>query len=167
MTKQLSNIHPAIIESLYQQALALAEEVRSAFGGDDISPPPAPPSIAGNSTEDIPALARFIVARQATHSTAVLMHILAWTLNQRAFLEGTLNKAELRRHCRLPQPVLSADDLEERALLPDSLRDLVERIHAFHARILRLDRQAKRPAPVPERVQHEPPVSVGALQAIS
>ena len=67
------------------------------------------------------------------------MHILAWLLNQRAFLSGELNENQLRRHGRLPAERPSMPGMMDK-LLPQT-RQLVRDSERLHERVARLDRE--------------------------
>ncbi|MGX7896597.1 DUF1465 family protein [Tsuneonella sp. HG222] len=123
-----ASISPTIIESLYTEALTLADEVRAAF---DLS---GRLDLAG-ADED---LARVALSCEALRTTTRMMHAIAWLLNQRAFFAGELSEFQLRHHGRLPggQPPADADQLA--MLTPDLVR-LIRRTERFHDRIARLD----------------------------
>lgn len=124
-----ADISPAIVHALYLDALALAEETRSAF---DLS---GRLEAVGEGGE----LMRVALSCEALRTTTRMMHAIAWLLNQRAYLEGELSEFQLRRHGRLPPNQCDADSAQL-ALLDPALQDLVQRTQRFHARIARLDR---------------------------
>jgi regulator of CtrA degradation len=123
-----ADISPAIVETLYCDALALADEARAAF---DMSG--RLDALAENEE-----LARVALSCEALRTTTRMMHALAWLLNHRAFFAGELSEFQLRRHGRLPvaQPDGDPDQL---ALLDPRLQELVARSKRFYARIARLD----------------------------
>src|SRR5690348_2359305 len=85
-----TNLSEPIIETLYCEALVLADEVRAAF---DLSPRPV------SVNED---LVRIALSVEGLRTTTRMMHILAWLLNHRAFFTGELSEFQLRRHGTLP-----------------------------------------------------------------
>lgn len=123
-----ASLNPTIIETLYCEALELADEARSAF---DLSGR----LDAAGANQD---LARIALSCEALRTTTRMMHAIAWLLNQRAYFKGELSEFQLRRHGRLPaaQPEPDADNL---SLLDDGLRELIERTRRFYARVARLD----------------------------
>lgn len=123
-----ASIEPHIVETLYCEALVLADEVRDAF---DMSGRMS--SVALN--ED---LARIALSCEALRATTRMMHIIAWLLNHRAYFNGEIKDFQLRRHGRLPRDKGQASP-DQMALLPPALRTLVEHTSEFHARIARLD----------------------------
>lgn len=129
MTRPAS-IEPHIVETLYCEALVLADEVRDAF---DMSGRMS--RVAEN--ED---LARIALSCEALRATTRMMHVIAWLLNHRAYFNGEINDFQLRRHGRLPRDKGQAS-AEQMALLPPDLARLVEHTSEFHARIARLDVQ--------------------------
>lgn len=122
-----SDISEPIIESLYSEALVLADEVRAVF---DLRPVSGPDS-------DGDAL-RFAMSIEGLRTTTRIMHVLAWLLNQRAYQSGQMTAFQLRRHGTLPPDRES--DPANLALLEWATRDLIAATEALHARIARLDR---------------------------
>ncbi|MGQ7830895.1 DUF1465 family protein [Altererythrobacter sp. Z27] len=115
-----------IIESLYSEALLLADEVRSVFALG-----------MGEPAADTSDQLRLALSSEGLRATTRMMHILAWLLNQRAYFAGELNEAQLRRHGRLPEDRPSrAEDLD---LLEHGTRDLIDDTIRLHRRIARLD----------------------------
>jgi len=126
---QPANISPSIIETLYEDALLLADEARASFDMEDGY---------GGVNEDA-SVARVAMSCEALRTTTRMMHAIAWLLNQRAFLSGEISEFQLRHHGRLP-PAQPQPDREQIALLPPYIADLVDRSVQFYARIERLDR---------------------------
>ncbi|MGC1269980.1 MAG: DUF1465 family protein [Croceibacterium sp.] len=123
-----ADLSPTIVETLYCEALVLADEARAAF------------DLSGRLTlasldED---LARIALSCEALRTTTRMMHAIAWLLNQRAYFHGELSEFQLRRHGRLP-PAQPDGDPAQTAFLPPEMQDLVVRSRRFYARIERLD----------------------------
>ncbi len=126
---QTADLSPTIVEALYSEALALADEVRAAF------------DLSGRltlATED-EDLARVALSCEALRTTTRVMHAIAWLLNQRAYLAGELSEFQLRRHGRLPPDRLVPATAHFDRLAPE-LVELIDRTQRFYARIERLDR---------------------------
>jgi regulator of CtrA degradation len=123
-----ADLSPTIIESLYCEALVLADEARAAF---DLS---GRLDIAGENED----LARVALSCEALRTTTRMMHAIAWLLNQRAYFSGEISEFQLRHHGRLPpaQPASSPEQLE---MLGPATQELIRRTERFHARIARLD----------------------------
>lgn len=142
-----ADISPAIVEALYSDALALADEARAAF---DMS---GRLDIIGASEE----MSRIALSCEALRTTTRMMHALAWLLNHRAYFAGELSEFQLRRHGRLPPPQPESDPAQF-AMLDARLQSLVLRSKRFYERIERLDRAwrdrfAMQPAAV-HRLRH-------------
>lgn len=123
-----ADLSPTIVETLYCEALILADEARDAF------------DLSGRLTmaaedED---LGRVALSCEALRTTTRMMHALAWLLNQRAYFHGELSEFQLRRHGRLPPAQVDSDPAQT-AMLPPHIADVVERTRRFYARITRLD----------------------------
>ena len=115
-----------IIESLYEEALALADETRNAFylSLTDAAFPADDP-------------ARLALSIEGMRTTTRIMHVLAWLLNQRAYLKGELTEAQ-----ELRDGVLGTDrpsDPEQMRLLEPETRALIDDTERLYARITRLD----------------------------
>ena len=116
-----ADINPRIVDSLYCDALLLADELRARFGGDF--------SIG----ED--CAARVALSCEGLRATTRTMHCLAWLLNHRAYFAGEISEFQLRRHGRLPAPSASGD----LAMVPDDAARLVRMSERLFARIERLE----------------------------
>ena len=116
-----ADINPRIVDALYSDALVLADELRTRFGGDF--------SIG----ED--CAARVALSCEGLRATTRTMHCLAWLLNHRAFFAGEISEFQLRRHGRLPVRSASGD----LALVPDDAARLVRMSERLFTRIERLE----------------------------
>ena len=115
-----------IIESLYSEALLLADEVRSAFALG-----------MGETAPDTGDNIRLALSAEGLKATTRMMHILAWLLNQRAYFSGEMNESQLRRHGRLPDDRASRE--EDLELLEPATRALINDTISMHRRIARPD----------------------------
>ncbi len=122
------DISPTIVETLYREALDLAEEAREVF------------DMSGrlDAVSHQETTARIALSCEALRSTTRMMHAIAWLLNHKAYINGELSEFQLRRHGRLPprQPETDAGQLEH---LDPVVRDLIDRSKRFYQRIERLD----------------------------
>ena len=123
-----ADINPRIVDSLYCDALLLADELRARFGGDF--------SIG----ED--CAARVALSCEGLRATTRTMHCLAWLLNHRAFFAGEISEFQLRRHGRLPAPSASGD----LSMVPADAARLVRLSERLFARIERLENAWRRGA---------------------
>jgi regulator of CtrA degradation len=120
-----------IIETLYTEALVLADEVRAVFSAGT-RPVESPDPMRGDG-----AMIRLALSTEGLKTTTRMMHVLAWLLNQRAFFSGELTATQLRRHGSLP-PDRKADE-EALARLEPETRALIEETVSLYRRIARLD----------------------------
>lgn len=125
------DINCEIIEELYSQALVLADDARTVF------------DLRRTDTAVQPDdLTRVALSIEGLRTTTRLMHVLAWLLNQRAFLAGELSAAQLAHHNELPEE-RNADPANLEALEPET-RALIRESQDLHARVARLDREMRR-----------------------
>lgn len=135
-----AKITPRLIESLYSEAMLLADEARAYFDEQ--------------SREERAELSPFVRVGFACESLKVttrIMHIVAWLLTQRAVESGEIKDAEGRR----PERRLGhANDSDPMVVdqIPETARKLVSASTDLYARIKRLDEgQMEEPAASPAR----------------
>jgi regulator of CtrA degradation len=116
-----------LVDSLYTEAMLLADEARSYF--DD----------AGRDERStLEPFARVGFACESLKVTTRIMHIVAWLLTQRAIESGEIPMREGRRperrlgHAQESDPVVIAT-------LPPSARKLINASADLYARVKRLD----------------------------
>ncbi|MFB0612591.1 DUF1465 family protein [Aurantiacibacter poecillastricola] len=122
------NLHPLLVENLYEEALSLSEEARDVFDESVLLASAGEPGRA----------ARAALRQEALRTTTRMMHAIAWLLNQRAFLAGELTEFQLRQHGTLPTSPPAGDD-DDLALLPAAVAEIAERTIAFYRRLERVD----------------------------
>jgi regulator of CtrA degradation len=127
----VAHINPRIVETLYIEALVLADAARSRFdqlrdaqSGENGVRPADPDPVE--------------VTCEALRTTTRVMHCLAWLLNHRAWFAGQINALQLRRHGRLISH-FPASDPQTVARLPEDLRALVHQSERLYAHIQRLE----------------------------
>src|SRR5690606_27814516 len=113
---QTADLSPTIVETLYAEALQLADEARNAF------------ELSGLLTvaSDDEDLARIALSCEALRTTTRMLHAIAWLLEPRADFAGELSEFPLRSHGRLPPPHPEGDPGRP-ALLPPEATALIER----------------------------------------
>lgn len=120
-------ITPRVIDSLYVEAMVLADEARAYFDH--------------NGREDrmaLDPLLRVGFSCESLKVTTRLMHVIAWLLTQRAVEAGELSADQARRPTRrLGESVESDEELLEQ--LPESAISLVRASCDLYARVQRLD----------------------------
>jgi regulator of CtrA degradation len=116
-----------LIDSLYTEAMLLADEARSYFddaGRDDRA--------------SLEPFARVGFACESLKVTTRIMHIVAWLLTQRAIESGEIPNREGRR----PERRLGQAQDSDRAVvdqLPEAARHLINSSADLYARVKRLD----------------------------
>jgi regulator of CtrA degradation len=136
-----SRITPRLIESLYTEAMVLADEARAYFDDE------------GRSERlTLEPFVRVGFACESLKVTTRIMHIVAWLLTQRAVETGEITNPEGRR----PERRLGkAGDSDPRIVeqLPESATKLIHASTDLYARIKRLDegQMMDEPAPSPAR----------------
>lgn len=123
-----ADISPTIVETLYRDALELADEARAAF---DMS---GRLDVVSEDEE----LSHVALSCEALRTTTRMMHAIAWLLNHRAYFKGELSEFQLRRHGRLPPPQPESDP-DQLAMLGPDLQLLIGRTKRFYDRVSRLD----------------------------
>lgn len=132
-----SRITPRLVESLYTEAMLLADEARTYF------------DIGSRADRDL--LEPFIRVGFACESLKVttrLMHIIAWLLTQRAVETGELSVETSRRperrlgHAGASDPVVVDQ-------LPQAARSLISSSIDLYERVRRLDEEQLNNQPVP------------------
>lgn len=136
-----ARITPRLIDSLYTEAMLLADEARAYF--DD----------SGRDERlTLDPFARVGFACESLKVTTRIMHIIAWLLTQRAVESGEIAGRDGRR----PERRLGhANESDEQvvALLPTSARRLIGASADLYARVKRFDegQVSSEPAPSPAR----------------
>lgn len=121
-----ADINPRIVDALYGEALLLADELRSRFGGEFRA--------EGDAAADV------ALTCESLRATTRTMHCLAWLLNHRAYFAGEISEFQLRRHGRLPPGVPSGD----LARLPEDAARLMRISERLFARVERLEKAWRR-----------------------
>ena len=136
-----ARITPRLVDSLYTEAMVLADEARAYF--DD----------AGREEQKtLEPFARVGFACESLKVTTRIMHIVAWLLTQRAIESGEIRRPDGRR----PERRLGrASDSDQAVVeqLPANARQLIAASSDLYARIQRLDegQLADEPPPSPAR----------------
>jgi regulator of CtrA degradation len=126
-----------LVDSLYVEAMLLADEVRAYFdeGGRE-------------EREALPPLLKVSFSCESLKVTTRLMHVIAWLLTQRAIESGEISFAQGRAPAR--RLGIAADsETEMLAGLPESARVLIEASQDLYARVKRIDESLERPTVVP------------------
>ena len=123
-------MHQQVVDDLYVEALALADEARARFDLRERA--------AGDHAGD---MARVALSIEGLKTTTRIMHVLAWLLNQRAYQSGELTKLQLLRHGTLGEERPS--DPGNMQKLDLTTRSLIRDTERLHARVARLDSEMR------------------------
>lgn len=138
-----TSLNKSVIETLYGEALILADEARGTF---DLTQFSASPDGETNAL-------RLALSIEGLRATTRIMHVLAWLLNHRAFFAGEMTLDQLRRHALLPPDRPS--DPENMALLPPHTRAVIDQSERIHAQIVRLDAAERKNTIPPTPAVHQ------------
>lgn len=125
---EYTDINPAIVDSLYREAIDLADEARHLFDGPE----------SARETRMMSDQTHIALSCEALRTTTRMMHAIAWLLNHKAHHNGEMSQFALRRQGRLPNSE-TQDSQDRLALLDEDVCDLIGRTKNFYARIQRLD----------------------------
>jgi regulator of CtrA degradation len=122
-----SRIHRRLVDSLYVEAMLLADEARAYFD-----------EIGRDERDALTALNRVAFSCESLKVTTRLMHIIAWLLTQRAVQSGELSPGEALRPSRRlgDAPETSADVL---AAMPAQATTIMLTSIDLYRRVARLD----------------------------
>ena len=124
-----------LVDSLYVEAMVLADEARSYFDG--------------RADADREALApdlRVHFACESLRVTTRLMHIIAWLLTQRAVAAGEITTNEARTPDRRLGEAPESDQQLARGF-PEAARELIQASQGLYDRVRRLERMSGAPVP--------------------
>ena len=136
-----ARITPRLIDSLYTEAMLLADEARAYFneaGRDD--------------RQSLEPFARVGFACESLKVTTRIMHIVAWLLTQKAVETGEIISADGRRPERRLGHANDSDPLVV-SQLPEAASRLIGASADLYSRVKRLDegQLVEEPAPSPAR----------------
>jgi len=128
-----TELTPKLVDSLYVEAMVLADEARSYF---DMS--------ARDERDALDPLTRVGFACESLKVTTRLMHIIAWLLTQRAVSAGEISRDEARTPDRRMGEAPRTDHLLA-LKFPDAARLLIQQSEELYDRCRRLDRIREEP----------------------
>ena len=123
-----SPMHRRLVDSLYVEAMLLADEVRCYFDES-----------GRTERETLTPLGRVTFSCESLKVTTRLMHVIAWLLTQRAVLAGELDRQDALDPSRRlgDAPVTEVGVIGE---MPADARVLIAVSIDLHRRVARLDR---------------------------
>ena len=137
MPDSQSRIAPRLIDSLYTEAMILADEARAYFDEE-----------GRDERTTLPPFVRVGFASESLKVTTRIMHIVAWLLTQRAVETGEIRGADGRRPERRLGKAGESDPMVVNQL-PETARKLVNASADLYARVKRLDEGQLVDEPVP------------------
>ena len=123
-------ITPMLVESLYLEAMALADEARGYFDRE-----------GATDRGKLEPVARVAFSCEALKVTTRLMHVVSWLLVCKAVQAGELNEAEAGHPDRRLGQASDSENSVRLAYLPTRSREIVERSRDLYDRVSRLDAQ--------------------------
>lgn len=126
-----------LIDSLYVEAMVLADEARGYFDQHGRA-----------EREALPPLLRVGFSCESLKVTTRLMHIIAWLLTRRAVDAGEISEAAAADPDRRLGHAAASDDAALSAL-PDTARAIVAATSDLYGRVRRIDEGIERRLPAP------------------
>ncbi len=136
-----SALTPKLVDSLYVEAMVLADEARSYFD-----------SAARDDRLALEPVDRVGFSCESLRVTTRLMHVIAWLLTQRAVAAGELSRAQAGEGERRLGPAQPSDSaLMPR--LPEQAAELIRASEELYERVRRIDQSgfAEEPGSGPAR----------------
>ena len=126
-SQQAPRYHRKLIDSLYVEAMVLADEARTYFD-----------ELGREERETLEALMRVAFSCESLKVTTRLMHIIAWLLTQRAVQAGEISEGEAMLPSRRlgVGPETEADTL---AAMPPEAAAIINSSIDLHRRVARFD----------------------------
>ena len=124
---QRSRLGPRVIDSLYVEAMLLADEARAYFdhrGRDE--------------RKSLSGILQVGFSCESLKVTTRLMHVVAWLMTQRAVEAGDLSRTEELAPKRRLAPAAESDE-ELLPQLPQAARDIIAASCELYARVERID----------------------------
>jgi len=126
-TNAESRLHRRLVDTLYVDAMVLADEARGYFDEGGRA-----------DREALDPMARVSFSCESLKVTTRLMHVIAWLLTQRAVAAGELSRAQAgEAERRLGEAPQTDRDLFPR--LPEAAADLVRASEELYDRVSRID----------------------------
>ncbi len=126
-----------LLDSLYLEAMLLADEVRAYFD-----------NAARQERDDMTPMDRVVFSCESLKVTTRLMHVIAWLLTQRAVEVGEISAEGARSPSRRLGPAVETD-AATLARLPPEARDFVDASIDFYRRVMRIEAGLGDDLPVP------------------
>lgn len=123
----LATLQERLVESLYVEAVDLAENARGYFA-----------AMGQLDRRELPPMARVMFSCESLKVTTRLMHAISWLLSQKAIAAGEASADDVADEGLLPVDAFNPTSAERLAALPEEARGLVVRTHDLYDRVTRL-----------------------------
>lgn len=123
-------ITPKLVDTLYLEAMTLADEARSYFDREGAA-----------DRGRLDPVARVAFSCESLKVTTRLMHVVSWLLVQKAVQAGELDEAQAGTPERRLGRATDSDDPLRLAFLPPRSREIIDCSRDLYDRIARLDTQ--------------------------
>lgn len=134
---ETSRIHRRLIDSLYTEAMVLADEARAYFD-----------EVGRDERDTLDAMTRVVFSCESLKVTTRLMHVIAWLLTQRAVDAGEIPAGDALDPSRRLGAAPETDGASFDAL-PVAARGLISASQDLYRRVERIDSAQDEDAPVP------------------
>ncbi|MCW4460615.1 DUF1465 family protein [Sphingomonas sp. BT-65] len=135
--KTTAQIHQRLIDSLYTEAMLLADEARGYFD-----------EMGRDERDTLDAMTRVVFSCESLKVTTRLMHVIAWLLTQRAVNAGEIALGDAldpsRRLGQAPETDSASFDA-----MPLAAQGLIAASQDLYRRVARIDSTQDDDAPVP------------------
>jgi regulator of CtrA degradation len=132
-------ITPKLVDTLYFEAMTLADEARSYFDRE-----------GADGRARLDPVTRVAFSCESLKVTTRLMHVVSWLLVQKAVQAGELSEGEAGAPERPRGRAAASEDATRIAFLPARSREIIDRSRDLYDRVARLDAQLLAPAPEPD-----------------
>ncbi|MFC3711603.1 DUF1465 family protein [Sphingoaurantiacus capsulatus] len=123
-------ITPKLVDTLYLEAMTLADEARSYFDREGAA-----------DRGKLDPVARVAFSCESLKVTTRLMHVVSWLLVQKAVQAGELSELDAQAPERRLGRASDSDDPVRLAFLPSRSREIIDRSRDLYDRVARLDNQ--------------------------
>ena len=134
---QASRIHRRLIDSLYTEAMLLADEARAYFD-----------EMGRDERDTLDAMTRVVFSCESLKVTTRLMHVIAWLLTQRAVDAGEIPLRDALDPSRRLGLAPETDDAAFDAM-PLAAQGLIAASQDIYRRVARIDSTQDEEAPAP------------------
>ncbi|RVT40776.1 DUF1465 family protein [Sphingobium algorifonticola] len=122
-----TGLHRRLVDSLYVEAMVMADEARAYFD-----------RLGASDREALEPMSRIVFSCESLKVTTRLMHVIAWLLGQKAWQRGEIDTAILREE-RFSLGEAAATEMHGIAHFPFAARALISGSGDLYDRVKRLE----------------------------